>query len=842
MTRRLAVTSVLLALALAGTASAGQPALTGTRIEADLFAREGADILYAIGHVRLQRGKSLITADGAVLWLRDREAYLEGRVHYRTGGSVVQAERAYVHWSRVKDPKTGEEKTEIDRGFIVHPDVRWNERPDSIPWRIRAGELVQTDVDRFVARGRVSLSPCLFHEPHAYFRAAEVVLVADDRIIIKHMSYHVQGVALDPDIQGWWGPPVYWPYLYVPLDYKWPEIRFQVGSSDRYGTFARGEVVVGLADRVGPLKEPRVGFQLDYFSARGVGTGGSILYGRRGDDIRGDFNFYRLADDEGKDREDFTLSETDRFRWKGWHSQDTPEGFEFDFEFQRWSDAGFRHEFFERELYDDKPIENRFYFKRTVGTMAQYIHVRWQPDDWLDTTEHLPQVGFNIVSYPLAPHLVYTGHFEVAYMRRNLSDLRLAPGDPVASNAAARQADNFWYAPLESTEQEFLGDDESFWRFNMYHELAMPFEVGILDVEPFVGYRGTYYSELAGGGSGWRSLVVWGARVSTQFWKRWDDVHTHGIKWGDRTIFPLELDGLRHVVTPELRILAVEDSGVRYNELILTDDDMEIQPTADIGFDGFRLVPRRGFAGALSRPRLYHAYDTTALAFGDVNDIHPFRVVNVGLRNRWQTHRRGHVVDVLDIDLDADFFFGDQTVNNGANRSDLRLDLRFRPVHGITFFTDVEYNFNGNDYLRRNRDGTFSTKDNPVTIFNAGLAIATSKRWQLVLSDRYEADAANKVGVRLIYHPSAKWRFIVQYSYDTKSSDPMDVIIRLTRDLHDWTADFTFEDDDLSKERYIGFSLSPKTSRELVAGLYYTRDLSRGIGLRQDESFQQYDY
>lgn len=848
MNRWLAWIPVLLVWALAGLAPAGEPLASGTRIEADLFAREGADILYAIGHVRLQRGKSLITADGAVVWLRDQEAYLEGRVNYRTGGSVIQAERAYIHWSRVKDPKTGEEKTEVDRGFIVHPDVRWNERPDDIPWRVRSAELVQTDVDRFVAKGRVTLSPCLFHEPHAYFRATEVILRTDDRIIIKHMTYHVQGVALDRDIQGWWVPPVYWPYLFVPLDYRWPEIHFDVGTSDRYGAFARSEVIVTLTDRIGPVKEPRVGFRLDYFSKRGVATGASLLYGRRGDDIRGELNYYRLGSDDGKDRDDFALGEDDRSRIRAWHSQDVPEGFEFDFEFQSWSDAGFRREFFEREVYDDKPIENRIYLKRTVGDAAQYIHFRWQPDDWLDTTEYMPQVGLNIVSYPLAPHLVYTGHFELAFVRRMLSDLRLPPGAAVSSNAAARGADNFWFTPLESTLQEALGHDEGFVRLNMYHELAMPFEAGIFDVEPFVGYRGTYYSELVDGGSGWRSLIVWGARVSTQFWKTWDNVHTHGIKWGDRTILPLELDGLRHIVTPELRVLAIEDGGVRYDELILTDDDMEIQPTADIGFDGFRLVRRRDpltglpLPGFVSRPRLYHAYDTTALAFGDVNDIHPFRVVNIGLRSRWQTWRRGQIVDVLDIDANLDFFFGDRAVNNGDNMGDLRLDVRFHPIHGVTFFADVDYNINGNRYLRRMRDGSFSTTDDPVTIFNAGVVIHTSKRWQLVLSDRYEADEANELGIRLIYHPSPKWRFAIQYSYDTEANDQVDVIFRLTRDLHDWTADFTVEDDGVADENYFSFSLQPKTRRELVAGLYYVRDLSRTIGLRQDESYQQYDY
>ena len=86
------------ALAAAGESLPETPVL----IRADLFAREGADILYAIGNVHLERGDAVITCDAAVIWTTDREAYLEGHVLYRTGKSVVEAERAYVRWALVK--------------------------------------------------------------------------------------------------------------------------------------------------------------------------------------------------------------------------------------------------------------------------------------------------------------------------------------------------------------------------------------------------------------------------------------------------------------------------------------------------------------------------------------------------------------------------------------------------------------------------------------------------------------------------------------------------------------------------------------------------------------------
>jgi len=843
-TTRLAL-AWLLVLAAAAGAVAGQAQEPGTRIQADLFAREDPDILYAIGHVRLERGGSLITADGAVVWTQDQEAYLEGHVVYRTGKSVFQAERAYVHWTTTTDRKTGEQATAIDRGFIVRGDVRWHERPDKVGWRVRATEVLQTDIDRFCARGSVVLSPCGYHEPHVYFRATEVRFVAGEKIIVKNLTYHVQGVALDPDIQGWWIPPLYWPKLYIPLGWRWPEMTFDVGSKSRFGTYVQTEVLYELPEPLVAGLRAKVGARVDYYSKRGFGLGGSFRYYDDHDRVRGLLDYYRVGSDDGEDFDEFDLGKTNRYRLRFTHSQDyVPEGWEFDVEYQRWSDAGFRQEFFEPDFYEEKPVESRVYVKWADGPFAAYLHTRWQEDEWLDTTEYLPQFGLNVFSYPLWRNLVYTGHIEAANVHRQLSELRLPPS-PTAGEIAANRAlafrRNFFHDPLESTLQEFASDDRRFWRFNTYHELAMPFEVSIFDIEPFAGVRATWYEEtLPDHDSDWRTLVVWGVRASTQFWKSWNNVESDGLRLFGARLLPLEVHGIRHVVTPELRVLAVEDSGVEFDELILTDDD-SLQPPADAGFAGFRLA-RTGPATMVSRPRLYYGSDSTALAFGDVNDVYPFRVVTLGLRNRWQTRRGGRVVDLIDIDADIDVFFGDRDVNNDDSSSDLRLDFRFHPIDGVSFFADFDYNVGGNDYLRRRRDGTLTTSDDPFSAFCTGLSIHTSKRWQLYLSQRYEAREANYLGIRLVYHLSEKWRVLVQYEYDTHESEDVELAFVISRDLHDWIAEFVLENDELSDERLIGFRLRPKGRGQLLRGLSYTRRLGEMVDARRQESIQHFDY
>ena len=70
----------------------------------------------------------------------------------------------------------------------------------------------------------------------------------------------------------------------------------------------------------------------------------------------------------------------------------------------------------------------------------------------------------------------------------------------------------------------------------------------------------------------------------------------------------------------------------------------------------------------------------------------------------------------------------------------------------------------------------------------------------------------------------------------------------VTRDMHDWVAefvwviDFAIQDDELSDDSQIGFRLRPKTRRQLVSGLYYTRDLGASIEPRGEEAYHQYDY
>ncbi|MFP4056834.1 MAG: LPS assembly protein LptD [Candidatus Brocadiia bacterium] len=926
MRATLAALCTAMALAAAGPAQALE--LMGEEedfeLKADIVSHEGPDTIYAIGNVYLRRGDSSVAADAAVVWLAQKEAYLEGHVVYRFGASVIKSEKAYVHWSEVTDPATGGTSSELDKGLLLRGDVRWHEKPDAVPWHVRGDEILQTDVRTFIARGHAFFSSNLYHRPHTYFRAKEIELVAEESLSATHVTYNVQGVGLPPNLQGWWIPPTYWPKLYVPLGWQLPEMEFEFASSSRWGTYVRSLVTYELPPTFIPLVESRAGVQLDYMSERGYAYGGFFDYDFE-EALGGKLEYYRVPDDSGEDRKDFALGTTDRYRLKYEHSQDLPEGWEFDFEYQRHSDAGFRQEYFRSDYKRDKPIENRAYLKYSQGPMAAYAHYRWRGMEWLDTTEYLPQVGANLFSYPVWGNLLYTGHVEVANVRRRLSDLRLPhctvfvdpdPSDAEILEALGEEPEedpdeegelteeqealleenrdrvifiqepsdiedrddiadpryrrlarkrNFIQRPLRNSFQEDLSGGRRFWRFNTYHELAYPFAAGIFQVDPYVGARFTLYEEtLMRTSPEWRSIVVGGTRVSTQFWRSWEEAHADSLRLFGTKVLPLEVNGLRHVVTPEVRLQALGVSSVEPNELILTDDTDIHQPIADPDYD----VPFRP----------YQPHDTTGLAFGDVDYIHPVTMASFGLRNRWQTRRgllQERIVDFIDLDIFLDLYThddrslllddecvppweeeeeedeedeedeeeepiivgdlvepGSRRFGEGEDFADLRLDFRFNPIDGIHFYADALYSLTNDDAPS---DGEFHK-------FNTGLLIATSDKWQLYLSQRYEVGDENRIGGRLMYHISKKWHIATGYTYRTNRSEPVDVYLLIVRDLHDWVAEFVIDDDREADEKVVGFRLRPKMLKQLVRGVEYERELTDTLEDFRDDAYEHYDY
>jgi hypothetical protein len=319
--------------------------------------------------------------------------------------------------------------------------------------------------------------------------------------------------------------------------------------------------------------------------------------------------------------------------------------------------------------------------------------------------------------------------------------------------------------------------------------------------------------------------------MSTSFWQSWEDVRSDGLRIGGVRVLPLDVRGLRHVVSPELRVMSVWASG-NQKRVIPMDVNDEVQPPADVGF-------RRRF-------RRYEPYDPTGVQFGDVNDISRVTVVSLGVRNRWQTRRGDRVVDLLEIEPSLNYFLHDNEDPFNKSRGEFRTRLDFRPIDGVNFFGDFSLNLSqkdktlGSDWNDAgDREVQSPRGSGSFDYFDLGLSIATSERWELTLSERFDLFGGLRSGVSLGYVLSEKWRARLQLEAGGGGGL---LSLRLTRDLHDWLAEFVIENDQETSSQTIGIRLTPKTRQQLITGLYYTRDLAAGFNAYRQEQYQQYDY
>lgn len=606
-------------------AAAEQEAPELTAAEAAAFASEDGKLSFkadlmewdqnmtsfaATGNVRVTWGDTILTADHALGWLS--EAYVEGNVRLLSPSREIHCERALVNWASTEVvfeefKFRDRDKTKADTWYVSTP----------LGMRLANGTII--------AEG-ATISNCDYALPHHYVRARKLIVKPNNDIIAKGVTYYVGGVPM----------PFYLPAIIIPGDR--PVFDASFGSSSSFGTFGRLDTTFGL-----PLGYDAAGtVSLGYFSKRGVGWGLGLEY----DSpllARSKAEYYAIPHDTGEDFNDQILGTRYRYRYKWLHSMDSPQGWEFDIELQKYSDAGFRKEFFENEYYSEKPVENRFYAKRSEGNWAAYVEGKVRLNEHLDQTERLPVFGVRGFAHPLRNGFLWTADSELGFLRRRLSDIRMRPGETGASFAARRRKWNaFGTLPAISADEE-LGEDRTVFRYNTTHELTRPIPLNRFKFQPFVGVQSTFYSErLRNDHSASRAQIFYGGRLSTS-------LH----RYFDFTSKALGVDGLRHIIIPDIAYTGRRDTW---------------------GADAGELIQ-----------------------FDDVDSLRQEDRIELRLRNKFQTRRGGRIVDLLDLDLETDHYPASRRDNGGENFSPLRIDARSRPVEGLRLYSNVHYDFSEED-------------------------------------------------------------------------------------------------------------------------------------------------
>ena len=372
-------------------------------------------------------------------------------------------------------------------------------------------------------------------------------------------------------------------------------------------------------------------------------------------------------------------------------------------------------DYFFREYEKDSQPLSYALFHHSFDNSSLDILLQQRTNHWFDQLDKLPEINYNLPSLQLGETPLY---FE------NISQ--------------------FGIYNKKATTAPVTADDVTVTRLDTTNRVSLPTKIGFVQFKPFVASEQTLYDRGANGQSAFvRTIFYAGADLSTKFFR------IYNVK---TNFLGLDLNGLRHVVTPSVGYL-------------------------------YTLVP----TVQISQIRQIDAVDA----------IHRGNIATLSLSNKLQTKRNGSSVDFVDFLITTNYVLDPKTgdnaflvPNNGDTLkndfSDILFKLQVLPYSWVTFQSEATFqhsdqtNLNYNKFSLANYCLTFNlTKDNSFTI-----------------GQRYERKGYNEVTANFIWRLTPKWKFSIYERYDLKDSPGLsrgsqEQEYTLTRDLHCWDMDIS---------------------------------------------------
>jgi len=709
--------------------------------------------------------------------------YAEGNVYVRMHGQTIHADRVFLDFVRGKAYLV----RAVMRGEL---EARAGRR--ATPLTVRAEVVRATSRDKYQAEN-AEATTCTYDDPHYEFKTrtievdythgsgafetswwptvrADTVLGKDTPIFVLPKLGGTTGVGSTP-IQG---------------------ISFSHGS--RYGTSVLttwgGDLRRDDGTRWGEWR-----LHADERIARG--PGGGVDVDRKGEPTKKDgprdeteFSGYLQHDDSHTDTfsnrayDGGTDHTSNRFNrgfvhlWNRWYVESPSmtdlvgEGWRVDSEVSYYSDRGYFPEFDSKKVETEKEQETFVHARKTWGdqgvslfasyrlnNQASYLDVL--PNDLALTnfenqTQYGPSATYHLINEPVLS-AEKTGLFPLNFSAQaSVANVERAYDD--------RLANRFKKTIGWNAEWVRRGDLET--------RMTAPFSLGDVHFNPAFG--GSIYGvDDANGfarqkdGSDARWSGFYGVRGDTQASKLWSDAKSG----------PLDLDGLRHVVSLDAQY-----------------------------FDRFQVS---------DQPLSYQPNDP-------IDELAEERIGSVRLRNRLQTKRDGDVIDWLDLDTRFLYFFDKAP----AVRRDLfgvREDFP-EPLQNLDFPSEAKYTSMKRDgsafWEHRARlevlrdlflvgEADYDMQRGALETSAAGVRYALDQRASFYVGRRTIHRDSTIWTERFDYRLSNRWGVEVEYQEDTKSDKGLRTLLSLYRRAHDYTIAVELNSDTQGNQRYVSFAIYP---------------------------------
>ena len=386
------------------------------------------------------------------------------------------------------------------------------------------------------------------------------------------------------------------------------------------------------------------------------------------------------------------------------------------------SDPFVLRDFYESEYHAEAQPKsfveaNQAWQNWNLNALAQF-----RVNDFQETVERLPDVKLTGLRQEIGKTpLYYESDSSIGYFRHVF---------PAETNFYSPNLTNYFSAVRADT----------------YHQIILPWTFfGWLNVAPRVGERLTYYGEANERGSTTREQSRSVFNTGVEF--TWKASRVYREAESDL----LDVRGLRHIIEPSLNYVFVPDPDDRPNKLPQFDSQL---PTS-------RLLP---------------------IDFPDYNSIDSIdsqSVVRLGLRNKLQTKREGHIDNLLNWALYTDWRL---SAHHGQTTfSDIYSDIDFKPRTWITLSSETRHSLNRGSFQEANH----------------ALTIQPNEVWSVSLGHRYREDSpelgrGNNLITGVFYlRLNENWGFRISEHYECRDGTLEYQYYTVYRDFRSWTGALT---------------------------------------------------
>ncbi len=393
--------------------------------------------------------------------------------------------------------------------------------------------------------------------------------------------------------------------------------------------------------------------------------------------------------------------------------QELPYGFSVQTQLALLSDHNFLEQYYKSEFDDGLNQETFLYVKQQQEQWAWTLLAEPRLRHWVTETAWLPRADGYLIGQKFGDLFTYNAHANVGYAE-------LFPAEEPA----------FPYAKTDKRTNTG--------RFDLWQDLSLPFQAGPFKLVPYGVLDLMYYSEDLNGDNQGRIYGGGGLRASIPFSKLYPGVCSDLFNL-DSIYHKIVFSGNWYYADTNTRMTSLP-------QLDRLEDDASDQALRDI----FPRQPQFNPANAafLTTSPIFDPqfYALRRLIFNRVDTLDRIDVIQLDLRQRWQTKRgmpgNEHVIDWMTLDLGMSIFPEDDRDNFGRTLGILEYD----------------WLWNIGDRTALLSNGWMETIDGGPRVFNAGVAFNRPDNTNLYLGYRQiDPLESRAVVASLSYAFSAKY-------------------------------------------------------------------------------------